>query len=83
MDVTIRYVDLDSNEVLMEHGPTTLEADDPLASVDLTVRVPFLPVPHEGGFALEVHASDELIGMLRIIATKIEEREGEEEDNHE
>jgi hypothetical protein len=68
VEVTLRYVDLDSNEVLMESGPTIIEQTDPIASVDFTVSVPPLPVPHEGVFALELHANDELIGMLRITA---------------
>ena len=84
VEVMLRYVDLDSNEVLMENGPTRLQCDDPLASVDLTVQVPPLPVPHEGVFALEVHAGNELIGMLRITAALVQqaqEGEGEEEEN--
>jgi hypothetical protein len=85
VDVMIRYVDLDSNEVLLEHGPTNLTSDDPLASIDFSVQVPPLPVPHEGVFALELHANNELVGMMRITATLAgQPGEGEEEeDEHE
>jgi hypothetical protein len=78
VEVMLRYVDLDSNEVLMENGPTIIEQNDPIASVDFAVAIPPLPVPHEGIFALEVHANDELIGMLRITAASGEH--GEEDD---
>lgn len=66
IDVMLRYVDLESDETLMEHGPTKLFSDDPLVSLDFSVPMPPLPVPHEGVFALEVHAGGELIGMVRI-----------------
>lgn len=79
VEIVLRYVDLDSNEVLMENGPTIIEQADPIASVDFTIAVPPLPVPHERVFALEVHANDELVGMLRITAAL----GGQEEDDYE
>lgn len=78
IDVMLRYVDLDSDAVLMEHGPTKLSSDDPIASLDFSAPMPPLPVPREGVFALEVHVGEELIGMLRITATQAED-EGDEE----
>jgi hypothetical protein len=81
LDVMVRYVDLESNEVLREHGPIRLEWDDPLTIVDFVVPVSSLPVPHEGVYLLEVLANDELIGMLRIIATLADESDEEEEEN--
>jgi hypothetical protein len=80
IDVILRYVDLDTNEVLMESGPTTIESEDPLASIDFAVPVPPLPVPHEGVFALEVHCSNELLGTLRITVTIMEEESEEDEE---
>ncbi len=41
------------------------------------------PVPHEGVFALEVHAGEELIGMLRVLAAQEEDENEGEEDEHE
>jgi len=83
VEIMLRYVDLDSNEILMEHGPTVIEQDDPIASEDFTVTVPPLPVPHEGVFALEVHANNELIGMLRITAALREQEDENEGDDDE
>jgi hypothetical protein len=79
VDIMLRYVDLSSNEVLLEHGPTKLVCDDPLVSVDFSVEVPPLPVPHEGVFGWEVHAGDEMIGMLRITAVLAEQADEDEE----
>jgi hypothetical protein len=80
--VVLRYVDLDDNEVLMEHGPTQVRSDDPLASVDFVVPVPPIPMPHPGVFAFEVHSRNELLGFLRITVVQVEPEEhgGEEEE---
>lgn len=83
IEVMLRYVDLDSDEVLMEHGPTKLSSDDPVASLDFSAPMPPLPVPHEGVFALEVHVGDELIGMLRITATLAEDENDDEGEENE
>lgn|SRR5262245_29310111 len=83
VETMLRYVDLDSNEILMENGPTVIEQNDPIASVDFTVSVPPLPVPHQGVFALEVHANNELIGMLRITAALREQEDASEGDDDE
>lgn len=83
IDVMLRYVDLESDDVLMEHGPTKLNGDDPIASLDYSAPLPPLPVPHEGIYALEVHVGDELIGMLRITAALAEDENDEEGDENE
>jgi hypothetical protein len=83
IDVLLRYVDLASNEVLMELGPVKVSSDDPVASQDFSARVPHLPVPHAGVFALEVYVGAELIGMLRVTAVQAEQQEGGEENEHE
>lgn len=83
IDVMLRYVDLESDETLMEHGPKKLTSDDPLASLDFSAPMPPLPVPHEGVFALEVHVGDELIGMVRITATQAEDEIHQEGDENE
>jgi hypothetical protein len=65
---SLRYVDLLTNEVLMDNGPNEIECGDPLATLDGWVPLPFIPLPHPGVYALEVHSCDELIGALRITA---------------
>jgi len=51
-DITLRYVDLTTNQVLMSFGPVFIECEDPLDTVDLPIRVPLLPIPHSWPFAL-------------------------------
>lgn len=67
--IALRYVDLATNEVLME-SETEVTAENPLASIELVSVVPPFPMPHEGTFAFEVHANNELIGFLRVMVTK-------------
>jgi hypothetical protein len=80
----LRYVDLSTNEVLMECGPIEVDSPDPLASIDFAVQVPPIPMPHQGVFAFELHACNELLGFLRITVTSSEEDENddEEEESH-
>jgi len=65
-EITLRYVDLKDQMVLLEAAPLTLKSDDRLASDELVVQVPPFPMPHAGVYAFEVYADDELIGSLRI-----------------
>ena len=76
----LRYVDLATNEVLMECGPIPVHSDDPVASIDFAVTVPPIPMPHEGVFAFEVHAFNELLGFLRITVRPAEQDEDEDHD---
>lgn len=57
--ITIHYVDLNNDEVLLEAKSNMISADDPLAVIELGIQVPPLPLPHEGEYAFEVYASDE------------------------
>ena len=78
--VKLYYVDLELNEVLMEVGPIEVSADDPLESVDFTIEVPPIPMPHEGVFGLELHAAGMLLASLRIqVARQAEKQEQEEQ----
>ena len=54
-----------------------------MASLDYIARMPELPVPHEGVFALEVHVGDELIGMIRVSAALAESEKNENENGDE
>lgn len=72
--IVLRYVDLYSNEVLMESPRVEVRADDPTESVEMVFPVPPFPMPREGVFAFEVHAGGEVLGSLRIKASKIPDR---------
>ncbi len=79
----LKYVDLDTGEVLMQLEDVRVEADSPLDSTELIVEVPEFPMPHAGVFALEVHASGGLLGFLRITVRQGEEDELEGDDSGE
>lgn len=70
--ISLRYTDLRTNEVLLGTKPIIAKSTDPLASGELVVEVPPLPMPHEGTYAFEVFAEDESIGSLRITVSKLE-----------
>jgi hypothetical protein len=65
--LTLKYVDLSNDHVLAE-WKLRVQAPSRLASADATLRVPPLPLPHPGAYALEVFASEGLLGSLRITA---------------
>ena len=70
VSVELRYVDLKSNEVLLRNEPFTVKADDPLNSTEMVVAVPPLPMPHEGVYAFELYAAEEMLGALRITVAR-------------
>jgi len=65
----IRWIDLSSGEVLREYGPAVLRSEDRLATLEVTVRLPALPVPRSGSYAMELYSFDERIGSVRVTAT--------------
>jgi len=71
--IALRYIDLQTNEVLLATKPLTIQSDDPLASRELIIEVPSFPMPHAGTYVFEVYAGDEAIGSLRITVTKQEQ----------
>lgn len=70
--VSLRYVDLSTNEPLFEMKDLEVESSDPLETVEMVVEVPSLPMPHEGAFAFEIHAAGEIVGSLRIFVSRIQ-----------
>jgi hypothetical protein len=65
----LRYVDLDENTVLFstEFG---VECRNPLETIQLSMPLPPLPVPHEGVFVLELLCEGELLGSHRVLTKK-------------
>lgn len=63
----LRYVDLDRNNVLFG---TAFEVScrDPLETIQITVPLPPLPIPHEGVFVLELLCDGEMLGSHRVLA---------------
>ena len=63
----LRYVDLEENNVLFA---TNFEVScrDPLETIQITVPLPPLPIPHEGVFVLELLCDGEMLGSHRVLA---------------
>ena len=72
-DLSLKYVQLASNQVLMETTPVPIRSDDPLKTTEICVRVPPFPMPTPGTYAFEVHVGGEMLGSLRILVRQIEE----------
>ena len=70
--IALRYIDLQTNEVLLGTDLITIQSDDPLASRELIIEVPPFPMPHAGAYVFELYAGDEAIGSLRITVAKLE-----------
>lgn len=67
--IVLRYVDLASGDILLELKDLQVRSNDPLATVEMVVEVPRFPMPHEGVFAFEVLAGEEMLGFLRIFVS--------------
>jgi hypothetical protein len=65
----LRYVDLNENNVIFTFE-FTVDCRNPLETVQLSVPLPPLPVPHEGVFALELVCEGNLLGSHRILTRK-------------
>ena len=65
----LRYVDLNENHVLFTFE-FKVECRNPLETIQLTLPLPVLPVPHEGAFALELVCEGELLGSHRVLAKR-------------
>lgn len=63
---TLRYVDLQTDEILMQFE-FKIKVPDPLRIVDLVLPLPTLPTHKAGVFALELLWCDEPLGSYRLI----------------
>ena len=66
----LRYVDLDSHEVVFHTSPITAEVKTPLDTIEIVIPVPSLP-PRPGVYALELVWQDEVLGSHRIVVKEI------------
>lgn len=65
----MRYVDLSLNNVVFAFE-FKVDCRNPLETVQLSLPLPVLPVPHEGVFALELLCEGNLLGSHRILTKK-------------
>lgn len=73
VEFSLKYTDLSNNEVLLSAG-FCLSSNDRLATRSLVCEIPPLPMPHPGAYAFEVFVGDEMLGSLRIVASKLEDK---------
>jgi len=70
VQVQLRLVRLETNEICFESNPIPIECDDPLKTVQLVLPVPILPqVP--GTYALELLCDNELVGAHRVVVEEV------------
>ncbi|MFO0946683.1 MAG: hypothetical protein U1D30_12160 [Planctomycetota bacterium] len=68
--ITLRYVDLSTNDVMLEIPNLDVFEKDPLQTVEVVVAIPKFPMPHPGAYAFEAHCEGELLGFLRVFVSK-------------
>lgn len=76
--LTVRYVDLENNKVLLK-AEFTVSGNDPLQNHEVVLNLPPLPTEKEGAHALELLSDDEPLGSLRILVTEHKDEEQEDE----
>ena len=64
--LTLRYVDLRTNMTLITR-PVRVEGT-PLDTIDFTVRVNEMPVPHAGVYVWELLCGEDVLGSVRVEA---------------
>ena len=74
LQVQLRYVDLKDDSVLLQSGIIPVEAGDPLATYEVIMEVPPLPLPHPGQYSFEAYCNGERIGGLKVAV--FEKKEG-------
>jgi len=76
----LRYVDL-NDYIVMLSFPFAIQAKSPLDTIEVSVRLPVLPAPHPGVYALELLSDNEVLGSHRVTAIDgaTDQKSGEEE----
>jgi hypothetical protein len=69
--LSMRYVDLEKNESLLSLDGLVVAAGSPLESVELSVEIPPLPMPHAGAYVFEVDCGGVILGAVRMLAQQI------------
>lgn len=67
----VRYVALDDGRVLLESSNLTVKNSKVRGNIERGIKVPLLPLPAYGKYALELHANEIYVG--RVLVT-VEER---------
>ena len=73
INVHLRYIDLETNQVLLHSTELPVYASSPVETVELKIPIAPLPMPHEGVYAFEVHVGDEMLGAFRVSVRRVSE----------
>jgi len=65
--IHLKYVDLETGNVLMESSDVVVESSDPIQIQEVVMDVPPLPMPHPGSYAMDAYSQGEQIGSIRIL----------------
>ncbi len=70
VDLSLLLVDLSTDEAILRRL-FAVQNDNPLATTDVVLNVPSIPVPHPGSFAWELYWNEESIGTSRLEAVVV------------
>lgn len=62
----LRWVDLSDNRLLVGMQIHAKPPEDPLDPIELIIRMPLLPYPHPGVYAMELLTEDEPLASWRV-----------------
>lgn len=71
VELQLRLVSLDDNEILLESGKAKIKSDSPLTPLDIVFQIPPLPLPREGIYSFECWTDDMMIGSVRLQAVQL------------
>jgi len=71
--LTLRFVNLQDNQVLLQSDDMEFSSPDKLTPVDLAIQVPPFPLPQAGYYSLECWVHDHLVGSVRLLVEKAEQ----------
>lgn len=81
IEMQLRLVSLNDNEILMESNKARIKSDDPLTPLDVVFQIPPLPLPHEGIYSFECWTDDVMIGAVRLQAIQLSETGEDHKDD--
>lgn len=68
ISITLRFIDLETNEVLVEAEPLVVESLDYLVGCEMSWELPPFRLPHAGSYVFEAYEGEESLGSVRFVA---------------
>jgi len=66
VELQLRLVSLNDNEILMESKKAKIKSDSPLTPLDIVIQIPPFPLPRAGIYSFECWTDDVMIGSVRL-----------------